>query len=169
MEGLQAAIKLVSNLLEQFEPEDAATFAAFVLAKVSHDSHIPIQTVLKTVAAKWAQVALAHHNGTQSVLGHEMCSCGLACAVRQTPQGPVMIHYGAACHTFQNRFPPGHYIRAQDGVGWNNWHSEENDPPRPNPSRWDMLEMDNPEPKKPPANGEDDARIRFSMLEMDPT
>jgi hypothetical protein len=76
------------------------------------------------------------------------------------------MHYGAACADFREKFPLGHHVRAQDGIGWTNWYaSEEQDPPG-SPTRWE-LDMDKSEPKKTPAPDVDDARVRFSMLELD--
>lgn len=169
MEGLPAALKLVQNLLEQFEPEDAQMFAAFVLAKVSHDAEIPIQRALQATATKWAQISLSSFGESGRSVDSGSCTCGISCVVRQTTQGLLVMHYGAACTDFREKFPLGHHVRAQDGIGWNNWYaSEEQDHPgSPSPTRWDLLDMDKSEPKKSPAPDVDDARIRFSMLELD--
>lgn len=165
MEGLPAALKLVKNLLEQFEPEDAQMFAAFVLAKVSHDAEIPIQRALQATATKWAQIALTEH-GSSGGIDSGPCTCGITCVVRQTPHGPLVMHYGAACSEFRERFPLGHHVRAQDGIGWTNWHaSEEQDHPG-SPTRWDLLDMEPDKPRKHVPDV-DDAKIRFSMLELD--
>lgn len=150
MKGLQAAIKLVQNLLDQFEPEDAQMFAAFVLAKVTQDTGLTIQAGMQASIAKWAQLTLSGFTESERTLDSGSCTCGVSCAIRQTGHGPLVMHYGMACAEFKNRFPLGSPTRAQDGVGWNNWHaaSEKQDIPAA------IVE-------------EDPSKIRFGLLELD--
>jgi hypothetical protein len=168
MEGFPAALKLVKNLLEQFEPEDAQMFAAFVLAKVSYDAEMSIQKALQATATQWAQLALSTEGESGKTIEGDNCVCGIWCVVKQTPHGPLVMHHGAACKEFKDRFPLGHHVRAQDGVGWTNWYASEKQDPPDQPTRWDVLEMDRSNSKKVPTADADDAKIRFSMLELDP-
>ena len=161
MQGLQAAIKLCANLLEQFEPAEAQEFAAFVLARISMDSGEPIQNGIRTAVNQWASMVLATTCATGKTIDGGNCTCMAACVVKHTNQGPLVIHYGAACPEFRNRFPMGGPTRAQDGIGWSNWYASEK---QEQPGT--VSEDDEPPPTKPYNPDEDSAKVRFSLLEL---
>ena len=165
MEGLPAAIRLIGNLLDSMDREDAQTFAAFVLAKVSHDSGLSIQSGVQKALEHWAKVALVQLGDSGEVLDSGNCSCLVTCVVRHTPQGPLVIHYGSACDEFRKKFPMGGPTRAQDTYGWNNWYASEKQDPPGTPHEW-VGEQSGPVQLQPPDPRKDDASIRFSLLDL---
>lgn len=165
IKGLPAAIKLIGNLLDSMDREDAQNFAAFVLAKISHDSGLPVQEGLHRTLGHWAKIALAQFGDSGQLVNSGNCSCLADCAIRHTPQGPLVIHYGNACEEFRRKFPLGGPTRAQDTYGWNNWYASEKQDQPGTPHQW-TGESSGPIPSTAPPDGRDESSIRFSLLDM---
>lgn len=158
MQGLQAALKLCTNLLAQFEPADAQVFAAFVLAKVSLDSGESIQYGINSALQQWAEMLISQMGASGKIIDGGNCTCLAPCTVRHTNQGPLVIHFGSACADFQKRFPVGGPTRAQDSIGWNNWYASEKQDQPGGPDDESYV--------SPPSDPDRDSALRFSLLEL---
>lgn len=145
-----AALRLVKNLTDQLDPEDARNFAAFVLAKLSHDANIPIRESLEETTRQWADLMLTQLGRKELDGGN--CTCLARCAVQNTPDGPLVVHAGMACMEFRDRFPMGAPTRARDHMGWCNYASEK--------------QGQEGESGTKPDRPEDEASKRFSLLEL---
>jgi len=139
----KAAEKLATNLCENLNSGEAIDFVSYVSALVCVKFKLSPADIMQDILHKFSQIVMEGVSSGMQECGH--CLCNAQCFIRQTSEGPLVIHRGAACHHFKRKFQDGP-TRAQDELLWDNF-SNTNTP--------------HMEPPKP-----DDSRDRFALLEF---